>query len=87
MSQFIDRHHHMIEEAAGLVLAVADDSGISLIDVISEMERYLVQETKVGDAGSGHQVPPGRRGYTLIGGRLIEVGPAAGQPPKLVNCG
>jgi S-adenosylhomocysteine hydrolase len=77
----------MIEDAAAKVIAVADDSGMSLIDVIAEMERYIVQETKVGDAGDGSQVPPGRRGYTLIDGRLVEVGPAAGRPPEIIDCG
>jgi S-adenosylhomocysteine hydrolase len=77
----------MIEEAAGYVVAVADDSGESLIVVIAKMERYIVEKTKVGDAGDGSQLPPGRRGYTLIDGRLVEVGPSAGCPPTVVNCG
>lgn len=36
----------MIVEAASLVIAVADDSGTSLIDVLSELEHYIVAETK-----------------------------------------
>jgi len=83
---FIDRHRHMIEEAAGLVIAVADDSGVSLVDVIAELERFVVQDTKVSDAGNGSDVPPDRRGYTLVAGRLVEVGPAAGKPPEVVDC-
>lgn len=63
----------MIEDAALTLLAVADDSGQSLIDVIAEAERFLVEETKVGDARA-IKIPKGRRGYTLIDGRLKAVG-------------
>lgn len=68
----------MIEDAALTVLAVADDSGVSLVEVIAALERHLVKETKVGDAGDGSVWPAGRRGYTLVSGRLVEVGPLAG---------
>ncbi len=87
MPRFIDRHQSWIKNAAIEVIAVADDSGESLIAVIAAMERYIVEQTKVGDAGDGSQLPPGRRGYTLIDGRLVEVGPSAGQPPEVVDCG
>jgi hypothetical protein len=73
--RFIDQHQRLIVEAARAVIAVADDSGTSLVDVISELERYIVQETKVGDAGSDPHVPLGRRSYTLVQGRLVEVEP------------
>ena len=76
----------MIEDAAARIIAVADDSGVSLIDVLAELERFVVQETKVSDAGDGRNVEPGRRGYTLVGGRLVEVGPSAGKPPEVVAC-
>ncbi len=72
MSKFIPRHQDMVEKAASLLLAVADDSGESLVDVFAEAERILVEETKVGDA-TKIDVGPGRRGYTLVGGRLVEV--------------
>jgi hypothetical protein len=65
----------MIEDAALTLLAVADDSGQGLIDVIAEAERFLVEETKVGDARAV-KIPKGRRGYTLIDGRLVEVTPS-----------
>ena len=87
MPRFNDRHQSWIKNAAIEVIAVADDSGQSLIAVIAAMERYIVEETKVGDAGDGSQVRPGRRGYTLIEGRLVEVGPAAGRDPEVVDCG
>ena len=61
----------MIQDAAAALIAVADDSGTSLIDVISYMEHYIVNETKVDDGRNG--CGPGRRGYTLLGGRLVEV--------------
>ena len=39
-----------IADAALSAIAVADDSGHSLLDVIAEMERFIVKDTKVGDA-------------------------------------
>jgi predicted metal-dependent enzyme (double-stranded beta helix superfamily) len=66
------RHRRMIAEAASLLVAVADDSGTSLVDVIADLERHVVQETKVGDAEHA-PLPPGRRGYTLVAGRLVEL--------------
>jgi hypothetical protein len=75
-------HQRLIEEAAASVIAVADDSGESLVSVIAAMEKYIVEKTKVGDAGAEGTVPTGRRGYTLVNGRLVEVGLAAGRPPK-----
>ena len=69
---FTDRHHRMIKDAAAHVIAAADDSSTSLVDVISEMERYIVHETKVGDAAK-IDLPQGRRGYTLRDGRLVEL--------------
>jgi hypothetical protein len=87
MPRFIERHREWIKNAAAEVIAVADDSGISLVDVIAELERFIIHETKVGDAGDGSDVRPGRRGYTLREGRLVEVGPSAGKPPVIVDCG
>jgi hypothetical protein len=87
VKRFIDRHQKWIETAAMEVIATADDSGESLVTVIAAMEKYIVEQTKVGDAGDGSSVRPGRRGYTLIDGRLVEVGPAAGRPPEKVDCG
>lgn len=87
MPRFTERHQSWIQNAAIEVIAVADDSGESLITVIAAMEKYIVEQTKVGDAGDGSSVRPGRRGYTLIDGRLVEVGPAAGRPPEKVDCG
>lgn len=83
---FIDLHRGWIKKAALEVIAVADDSGQSLVTVIAEMERYIIEETKVGDAGDGRSVAKGRRGYTLVGGRLVEVGPSAGRKSTVVRC-
>jgi len=84
-ANFIDQHRKMISEAAGLVVGVADDSGASLIDVIAEVERYIIEKTKVGDA-TEQTPPPDRRGYTLVNGRLVETSPAvqpqAAQPSQ-----
>ncbi len=66
------RHREWIEEAAVNVIAVADSLCIDLVDVIAEMERYIIQETKVGDA-EAVEIPAGRRGYTLRDGRLVTV--------------
>jgi len=66
----IERHQRVVENAAGLLIAVADDSGTCLVEVISRMERYGVEETKVRDA-SLKPVPPDRNGYTLKDGRLV----------------
>lgn len=82
MPRFIDLHQSWIRNAAIEVIAVADDSGESLVDVIAAMERYIIEKTKVSDAGDGSQVRPGRRGYTLVDGRLVEVGPAASRRSK-----
>lgn len=65
------RYARLVRDAAGMLVAVADDSGRSLVDVIKEMERFIVDETKVGDA-TRDGVEPGRRGYTLREGRLVE---------------
>ena len=66
------RYHEWVETAATSLIAVADEFGISLVDVIAETERYIIEKTKVGDA-AGKSVEPGRRGYTLRNGRLVEV--------------
>ena len=78
--KFTPTHKDWIKNAALEVIAVADDSGQSLVDVIAEMERYIIEETKVSDAGDGSRVRPGRRGYTLVKGRLVEVGSSARRP-------
>lgn len=62
-----ERQRSLIKEAAEALIAAADDSGESLVDVIAETERYIVVETKVGGP-----VPEGRRGYELVNGRLRE---------------
>lgn len=86
MPPFIDRHRAMIIEAAALLIAVADDSGTSLIDVIAEAERFIVEETKVGDAAKDgpakEALLPGRVGYTLINGRLTQIYPSRGPIDK-----
>jgi len=66
-----EKHREWIRSAAENLIAVADDTGTSLVEVVAEMERHVVQNTKVGDA-TRDPIPPGRRGYTLQGGRLIE---------------
>ena len=66
------RHRRFISDAASAVIAVADDLGVSLVDVIAEMERFIVEETKVGDAAVV-PVDEGQRGYTLKDGRLVEI--------------
>lgn len=66
------RHKDMIINAANSVVGVADDLGMNLIDVIAEMERYIVEKTKVGDA-TKIDILEGRRGYTLKDGRLVQV--------------
>ena len=68
----IPSHRKLIENAASQLIAVADESGVSLINIIIEMERFIVQGTKVGDAVAV-PVSEGRRGYTLIDGRLAEL--------------
>lgn len=78
-TKFIDRHQRMIADAAGLVIAVADDSSTSLIDVIAEMERVIVEDSKVGDSANG-EVPADRTGYTLKDGRLVEVQASRSEP-------
>ncbi len=66
------KHREWIEAAAANVIAVADDLGVDLVDVIAEMERYIVKETKVGDAVTD-SIPSGRRAYTLRNSRLVAV--------------
>lgn len=61
-----ERHKSMLRDAADALIAVADDSGTSLVDVLAEVERYAIEETKVGG-----DAPPGRRGYRLVP-RLVE---------------
>lgn len=73
MTRFL-AHQHLIEEAAAQIVAIADDSGQSLVDVIAAMERFIVEKTKVGSP-----VPPDRRRYTLVDGRLVEVDATAGR--------
>jgi hypothetical protein len=63
----------LIEKAAGHLIAVADDSGRCLVDVIAEMERYIVRRIGV--------VPADRRGYTIRDGRLVPY------PVRCVECG
>lgn len=70
-STFSPRHRRLIEEAAANLVAVADDSGESLVSVIAAMERHIVEATKVGDARVD-EIHPGRRGYTLREDRLVE---------------
>lgn len=72
MKHIEDRYQNMIADAAAQLIAVADDTAISLVDVIATMERHVVTKTKVGDAAKC-KIPPGRRGYTLRRGRLIEM--------------
>ncbi len=73
------RHRKLIEDAAASLIAVADDVAIDLITLIAEMERYIVEETKVGNAARDPQVQAdireyGRYGYTLNEkGRLVRV--------------
>jgi len=67
-----ERHRGGIVEAASALIGIADDLGISLVDIIATMEQHIVQNTKVGDA-TGTTVPEGRIGYTLNSeGRLEE---------------
>jgi hypothetical protein len=66
----IERHQNMVQEAAAKLIAVADDTGLNLVYVLAEMERHIVQETKVGDAKK-NPPPPGQYGYTLEHGRLV----------------
>lgn len=56
-----ERHKSMLRDAADTLIAVADDSGTSLVDVIAEVERYAIEETKVGKPA-----PSGRRRYRLV---------------------
>lgn len=72
MENLQERHHQQIRDAAAALIGVADDTGASLVDVIAEAERFIVEETKVGDARK-NPPGPGRRGYTLIAGRLAEL--------------
>jgi len=68
-----DRDKEWIKEAASLLIAAADEYGRDLVEVIAEMERYIVEGTKVGDAKK-EKIPPHRRGYTLNkNGRLVTV--------------
>ena len=69
-----ERHRCAIIDAASRLIGVADDTGVSLVDVIGEMERFVVHGIKVGDAAA-KPVPTGRRGYTIVRGRLVEVTP------------
>lgn len=61
-----ERHKSMLRDAADTLIAVADDSGTSLVDVLAEVERYVIEETKVGG-----DPPRGRRAYRLVP-RLVE---------------
>lgn len=64
-------HQKAITHAADIVVGIADDCGHNLVDVIAAMERYIVEETKVGDAATWDEgVPGGVNGYTLVDGRL-----------------
>ena len=67
-----ERHAKLVADAAGAMIALADDTGRSLIDVLADVERFIVEKTKVGDAAR-EGVEPGQRGYTLRDGRLVEV--------------
>lgn len=85
MQPLPERHRQSIQDAAAIVVAVADDLALDLVDVIAEMERYIVQETKVGDAAAT-PLEPGRRGYTLdLNGRLVtyDTSPAPDNHPVL----
>lgn len=66
------KHREWIETAAAAVIAVADDLGVDLVDVVAEMERHIVMETKVGDAVTD-SIPSDRRSYTLRNNRLVAV--------------
>jgi hypothetical protein len=70
----VERHQRMIEDAASKLIAVADDSGTCLVEVIGRMERFIVNGTKVGDAKLV-PVDADRYGYTLQDGRLVRFGP------------
>jgi hypothetical protein len=73
MEAMEQRHREDLKTADDSLVGVADDVGLSLVDVIAAMEHYIVEETKVGD-GALVPVPPGRRGYTLNRvGRLVEL--------------
>ena len=67
-----ERDKEWIKDAAALLIAAADEYGRDLVEVIAEMERHIVEGTKVGDAKK-ETIPPGRRGYTLKNGRLVTV--------------
>jgi len=58
-----DGARRLISDAAASVIAVADNYGICLLDILAELERYIVQETKVGDARGSDRSD--RRRYTL----------------------
>ena len=72
MKKRVRTHQEMIEDAAGLLIAVADDSGRDLVSVIADAERFIVEGPKGGDAAK-QAIQPGRRGYTLRDGRLVAV--------------
>lgn len=67
-----ERHKQSIKKAANGLIGVADDMGIDLVEVLAEMERFIIEETKVGDATT-FPILPGRNGYTLSNGRLIKI--------------
>lgn len=67
-----ERHKQGIKKTACVLVGIADDTGTDLLEVIAEMERFIIEETKVGDA-LGRPVKSGRNGYTLKNGRLTKV--------------
>jgi hypothetical protein len=70
----LESHQKMLQEAAALLVAIADDSGESLVDVVAATEQFIAEKTKVGDAAKLPALE-GRRGYTLVNGRLVELRP------------
>jgi hypothetical protein len=69
-----------IANAAAMIIGTADNYGICLLDIIAEIERYIVKETKVTDA-RGEKRLPDRNQYTLAP-RLVRW-----SPPVVVDCG
>ena len=83
-----ERHQAMVIDAALGLIAVADDLAIDLVDVVAAMERYIVENTKVGDA-MVDGIADGRRGYTLKDGRLVSMGrgPLPASRPRVTATG
>jgi hypothetical protein len=89
MRELIEDHENLrklISDAECSVFAIASDTGYSLVDVVAELERRLVEA--IGNAGPrGDRLERlggtrGGRAYTLRRGRMVEVGPSAGKLPR-----